>query len=235
MKKVLSILVLSNMLAICTFAGSNYAYTQYSPNYGYDMNMGYENSNLQGYAVYVPAGVTCKGLLSQEISSQSAVAGQNVNLILKEDFIYNEKVIAPEGSVVYGTISSIKKAGYGNRNAKMMIRFTSIVTPYGNTIPINAVIATSDSSGMLKGGTAKDSAIEYVRDTAIGAGAGAALGTAMGALSSGSVGKGAVYGTAIGAGLGMARRIADKGEAIYIPANSIINLYFTQPITYTAQ
>ena len=219
---ILSVMLMSNS---CFAAG----------NFSYSAPQQQNSSNLQGYALYVPAGVTCSAVLSQEINSSSAVVGQTVNAVLVEDFIYNNQTIAAAGSTLMGTVTENKKATFGNRNAKMQIRFTAIRTPYNNIIPISAVVATNDSTGVLKGGTAADSAKEYAKDTVIGAGSGAVLGTAMGALSGGSVGRGAVYGTAVGAGLGLIKRTIDKGENIVIPANSQINILFDQPITLTAQ
>ena len=46
-----------------------------------------ENPNLQGYAVYVPAGININAVLSTEINSQNAIIGQTINAILIEDFI----------------------------------------------------------------------------------------------------------------------------------------------------
>ncbi len=223
----------SIVLAYCViFSAGSFA----AGNFNYSTPVQQQNSsNLQGYALFVPAGVTCAAVLSQEVNSLSAVVGQTVNAVLTEDFIYNGQTIASSGSILMGTVVENKKATFGNRNAKMQIRFTAIRTPYNNIIPISAVIATTDSTGTLKGGTAADSAKEYAKDTVIGAGSGAALGTAMGALSGGSVGRGAVYGTAVGAGIGLIKRAIDKGENIMIPANSQINILFDQPITITAQ
>ena len=209
------------------YAQANYTVTNSSQNQ--------DSASLQGYALYVPAGITTRAVLSQEINSNSAVVGQSVNAILTNDFYYNNQLIAASGSVLMGSVVSNQKAGFGNRNAKTQIRFTTIRTPYNNIIPISAVIATTDSTGILKGGTAKDSAIGYAKDTVIGAGSGAVLGTALGAVSGGSVGRGAVYGTAIGAGLGLIKRTADKGEDVIIPSNSEVDILFTQPITLTAQ
>lgn len=194
-----------------------------------------KSQNLSGYVLFVPAGITTKVLLSQGINSQSAVVGQGVDAILTQDLRYNNTLIAAAGSVVSGYILQAKKAGFGDRNAQLMIKFTKITTPYNNTIPISAVISTSDSTGVLKGGTMKESAQEYAKNTAIGAGSGAVLGTALGAMAGGSVGKGAVYGTALGAGLGLAKGIATKGEDIVIPANSELEIVFNQPITLGAQ
>lgn len=204
-------------------------------NYFYTVPQSQNEVNLQGYALYVPAGVSLSVVLSNEINSQSSVVGSVVNAALIEDFVYNGTTIATAGSVINGSVVAVQKAGFANRNAKMQIRFTTIRTPYNNIIPISATISTDDLTGVLKGGTTKDSAIEYAKDTAIGAGSGAVLGTAMGALSGGSVGRGAIYGTALGAGMGVIKGISEKGESILIPANSEIKIYFDQPITMGAQ
>lgn len=227
-KKAINIVLALSFLVIPNYAlaDSNFKYTPQAQQ---------NQSNLQGYALFVPAGVTCNAVLSQAINSKSAVVGQSVTAILMEDFTYNGSLIASSGSTIIGSIVQTRKAGFANRDAQIQIRFTTIRTPYNNIIPISAVIATSDSTGVLKAGTAKDAAKEYAKDTIIGAGAGAALGTAMGALSSGSVGKGAIYGTALGAGIGVIKGAANKGDDIVIPANSQINLLFDQPITLGAQ
>lgn len=210
-----------------TFANVNYSYTPPQID---------KSDNLQGYVLYVPAGITMNAVLSSEINSQNAIVGSVINAILVEDFMYNGTIVASAGSVINGSIVQAKKATYGNRNAQMQIRFTTIRTPYNNIIPISATIATNDLSGVLKGATMKDSAKEYAKDTVIGAGSGAILGTAMGAIkSSSTVGKGAIYGAALGAGMGLIKNVAQKGENILIPANSQVNIYFDQPITLGAQ
>ncbi len=201
----------------------------------YKVNTPANQSNLQGYALFVPAGITTTAVLSQGINSNSLVTGQSVNAILTNDFYYNNTLIASAGSEILGTVVDNHKAGFGNRNAKTLIKFTTIRTPYNNIIPISAVIATSDSTGILKGGTTADSAKEYAKNAVIGAGSGAVLGTAMGALSGGSVGRGAIYGTAVGAGIGAIKKVSDKGQDVIIPANSEVNILFNQPITLTAQ
>ena len=62
----------------------------------------------------------------------------------------------------------------------------------------------------------------------------AAAGTAMGAMSGGKVGRGAIYGTALGGGLGLIKSIADKGDNVEIPQNAQLDLVLTQPITVSA-
>ncbi len=227
-KKIMTAFLTLSFFAfpINVFAANNFQYTPQSQT---------NNSNLQGYALFVPSGVTVDAVLSQEINSKSAVVGQIVTAILTEDFIYKDSLIASSGSTIIGNVVQTRKAGIANKDAQIQIRFTTIRTPYNNVIPISAVIATNDSTGILKAGTAKDAVKEYAKDTVIGAGSGAALGTAMGALSGGSVGRGAIYGTALGAGIGVIKGVANKGQDITIPANSQIKLLFDQPITLGAQ
>lgn len=204
-------------------------------NYSYDMPTNTNSySSLQGNVVYIPADTKTTAILAQPLSSTNCFIGSNVYATLNTDFTYNNLTIAPAGSTINGTITKVKKAGFGNRNGQIEVKFTSIRTPSGYSIPITASIATTDGKGVLKGGTKIDSAKDYTKNAAIGAAGGAILGTAMGPLSGGSVGKGAVYGTALGGGLGLINAARQKGENVEIPANSIIEIQFDQPITVSA-
>lgn len=208
------------------FGASNYTYTQ-------NVNS-YSSGTLQGQVVYVPAGITAAAVLASPLSSETSTVGSLVTVTLPHSITYNGKTVAQSGSIITGTVTKCKKAGFGNRNGQIQVIFNNLRTPQGYNIAINAVFKTDDNSGILKGGTKMDSAKDYGKNTAVGAGAGAALGTAMGALSGGSVGRGAVYGTAVGAGIGVANAARQKGENVNIPANSMLDIYFTQPITVSA-
>ena len=226
-KKTLTAIILSFIFTLYpTYGAANYNYTS--------ADMKENSTNLQGYALFVPSGVTCSAVLSNEINSLSAVVGQTINLVLPVDFKYNNKLIAPSGSTISGNIVQTNKAGYGNRNAKMLIKFTTIRTPYNNIIPISAVIATKDGTGMLRGGTTLDSAKDYAKDAAVGTASGAIAGVVAGAIR-GNVGQGTLYGAAIGGTVGLVKGATNKGDEIRIPANSEINILFNQPITLTAQ
>ena len=101
--------------------------------------------------LYVPSGVKTDVILSQKINSNSAIIGQTVNAILIQDFKYQNTVIAPCGSIFEGSVVYNKKANLMNKQALMQIRFTKIRTPYNNIVPINAVVETTDSNGIIKG------------------------------------------------------------------------------------
>ncbi len=211
-----------------------YANTVFSAsNYSYDISTK-QYSSLQGSVTYVPVGTKTSAILSQTLDSKTLSEGTSVYATLNKDFSYNSINIAPAGSTINGTVVKCKKAGIGNRNGQIQVRFTNIRTPQGYNIPVSAMIATTDGTGVLKGGSKLDSAKDYGKNAAIGAAGGAILGTAMGPLSGGEVGRGAVYGTAVGGGLGLLNAARQSGEDVVIPANAVVEIYFDQPITISA-
>jgi len=232
------LMIVSLLLSNAAFAGTNYSYTQQQPQqpvYSQYQSAQYpQNNTLKGSVVMVPAGASVPAVLPMELSSATATTGQVVNMSLNHDFYYSGKLIAPAGSTIYGTVIEATKAKHGSMNGKLCVRFTQIYTPYGTQIPISAVIKTSDSTGVLVGGTKVDVAKEYTKDLAVGSAAGALSGLVFGALAGGSVGQGAALGTAVGAGGGLVKSIWDKGNDVTIPANSSVDILLTQPITVGA-
>lgn len=224
-KKLVSAMVLTAMLTMGTGLVNN-SYTSANAN---------QMQPLQGKVVVVPAGTMIPATATMELSSENLLLGQNVCIALSNNFYYNNNLVAPLGSSVNGTVIQVKKAGRAGINGQLMVKFTNIVTPYGQMIPISGKIQTDDGSGLLKGGTAMDTTKAYAKDIAIGSAAGALGGVIMGPLSGGKVGKGAVYGTAVGAGLGVAKSVWDKGEVASIPAGTAINIVVDQPITFNPQ
>lgn len=194
----------------------------------------YNFDKLQGKVVMVPARTVVEAVTTSPISSETARIGDKVVFYLTSDFYYGRDLIAPAGSRINGSVVISKKGGLGYRSGQLQVKFSNIVTPTGQMIPMLASIKTNDGTGILKAGTGKDVAKEYVKDAAIGAAAGAVLGTAMGALSSGKVGKGAIYGTAMGGGLGLAQNAFERGGNVEIPQGTQLELILDQPITFTS-
>lgn len=227
MKKQISFALISTfLLTNASFAASNYSFESSNQPQQYS-----SNQPLRGYLVSVPAGVVVPVVTTQELSSDMLTQGQMVQMPLGSDFYYDNKLIAPAGSTVTGTVTTCKKATWGDINGKLKITFTKITTPQGVQIPINGVIRTNDGSGLLVGGTKVDVAKEYAKDAAAGAAIGALSGVVFGALAGGSVGKGAALGTAVGAGGGLVKGGATKGTDVKIPANSTVDMILTQPVT----
>ena len=227
MKKQLSLLLISSFLITnSSFAATNYNFESANQQQTYS-----SGQPLKGYLVSVPAGAVVPVVTTQELASNNLTQGQMIQLALGSDFYYNNRLIAPAGSIVTGTVTTCKKATWGSINGKLKITFTQITTPQGIQIPINGVIKTNDGTGLLVGGTKMDVAKEYTKDAAAGAAIGALSGVVFGALAGGSVGQGAALGTAVGAGGGLVKGGATKGTDVKIPANASVDIILTQPIT----
>ena len=235
MKKIIAVLILAAS-ANCVLAAQNYSYKEnaVTPVYqseNYTENYTLNDTTLKGSVVSVPAGETFKAVVTTPVSSESAVVGQSVTLALASDFYYNGSLIAPAGSSVAGSVIESSKAKHGSMNGKLTLRFTQIMTPAGQNIPISAVIKTDDNTGTLIGGTKLDVTLDYAKDIAVGAGAGALAGVIISPLAGGSIGRGTALGTAVGAGGGLLKSVWDKGDDVEIPVNAGLELILTQPIT----
>lgn len=228
MKKYLASILVLGMVSGVAFANTQYQTHQVVNPYGNSQ------TTLQGTVFIVPAGSEFPAVTTSEISSQNMLLGQAVNLVLGQDYYFDNKLVAPAGSVINGTVIHLKKASFAGRNGQLQIKFTSIVSPFGQMVPISGQIKTTDGTGILKGGTALDTTKDYAKDLTIGAAGGAVSGLVMGAVSGGSVGKGAALGTAIGAGVGLGKSVIDKGGDVVIPANSTVAIQIDQPMTVNA-
>ena len=237
MKKLIISTLVVLSLGNCAFAAPNYSFQQEVPTPVYNQDLykpetyKVENNTLKGRVVAVPAGQVFRAVMTSPVSSETATAGQSVTMALGSDFYYNGTLIAPAGSSLNGTVLESSRAKHGSLNGKLTLRFTQLITPSGQNIPISAVIKTDDNTGTLIGGTKIDVTKEYIKDLAIGAGAGALAGVIISPLADGRLGRGTALATAVGAGGGLAKSIWDKGHDVEIPVNATLDLILTQPIT----
>ena len=188
MRKLLLITALM-LVANNVMAAQNYTYQQEAvvpaynseayPQENYQVNP----TTLKGRIVTVPAGEDFRAVLTTPVSSATAVTGQTVTMALNTDFYYNGNLVAPAGSSVSGTVIEASRAKHGSLNGKLTIRFTNIMTPTGQNIPISAVIKTDDGTGVLIGGTKMDVTKNYAKDLTVGAGAGALAGVIISPLA----------------------------------------------------
>lgn len=181
---------------------------------------------LQGRVATAPAGTQLEVTLSSAISSSISNVGDMVSTRLNSDLSMGGNLVLPAGSQIEGQVTESQKAGLLNKSGKLSIHFTDAVTPNGMRVPLSARIAND-----LKGGSFGNTMKKSAEDTAIGAAGGAIAGTILGPLGGGRVGRGAVYGTAVGAGTGLLGSFVTKGNDVTIPAGSKINIVLDQPLT----
>ena len=203
----------------------------FAQNYSYTTPATPARTQLQGRVTMIPMGTTFAAVTTSDISSNNLVIGDNVTLTLASPFYYKGCLIAPANSNIIGLVTDAKPAGRVESTGRIKIKFTEIITPNGNRLPVSAKIITNDGTGVLKGQATKDKAKSIAKDVAIGSAGGALSGLVFGSMAGGSAGKGTALGTALGAGLGLGKAIIDKGQDVTIPAGSQLNLMIDQPST----
>ncbi|MGE0199965.1 MAG: hypothetical protein AB7P76_03225 [Candidatus Melainabacteria bacterium] len=192
----------------------------------------YSNTQIQGHIATAPAGTFMTATFQTPLSSEFARVGDRFNASLATPITGTDgSVILPAGSQLEAQVVMVQPAGRTGKSGQLDVRFTSALLPSGQRIPLSARIKTEDGTGIITGGNTKERVGKTALNTALGAGLGAALGTAMGPLSGGSVGRGAIYGTAIGGGAGLAKGLWNKGDEAVITTGQPLNVVLDQPLT----
>lgn len=183
---------------------------------------------LYGSVVTVPAGTSFNVTFDSGISSGSLEKDDRLTVRLTNDFIYNGKLIAPAGSLVYGSASEAKNAGYAYGNAEIELNFNEILTPDGNMLQI------STENVYMK--TDSERAQKMTRDVVIGALGSMLIGAAFTALGGGNGDDWRrnmlIYG-GMGAAAGGIRGAMQRGQEVNIPDGTTIQVKLNQPLNAT--
>lgn len=194
---------------------------------------------LQGGVAVVAAGTKFSAQLKSTLDSASSQPGEEVAATLPQPLYGSSGQVIPAGSRLIGNVSNVVPARRlkAGANGKIDIKFTSIETPDGRRFPLSASV--DGTQVHLSGGTTAGRVGKGLMTTAIGAGSGAVLGTALGAIvgstsGSGRVGKstamGAVFGTAIGGGIGAVGGVVRKGSDVKLTAGMSIPVQLDQSL-----
>lgn len=178
---------------------------------------------LYGAVVTVPAGTSFSVTFDSGISSGSLEKDDRLTVRLTNDLIYNGQLIAPAGSLVYGSASDAKNAGYAYGNAEIELNFNEILTPDGKMLSI------STENIYMK--TQSERAKKMTRDIVVGALGSMLVGAMFTALGGGdNWGRNmAIYG-GLGALGGGIRGGMQRGQEVDIPDGTTIQVKLTQPL-----
>lgn len=156
-------------------------------------------------AVSIPAGTTLLVRMVDGVSSSDA-EGKRFTTTLETDLIAGGVMVAKAGTKVYGRIEGAKKAGRFAGQSSLDLRLTEL-TVGATLVPITTgphVHAGARSGGKTARGAAAGAAIGAIAD----GGDGAAKGAAIGAVASG----------------------LKKGEAVTVPAGTLLEFQLQQPV-----
>lgn len=196
----------------------------------------------QGKAIYIPAGMTIPVTLRQSFSSANAQVGDTIEATISEDVNLGESSI-PQNSQVIGQITNATPGARMSHGGRLGLKFTKLRTPDGVETPIFAHISGGIAKYDQVGGTesnvyAGENTRQKVKRAAlhgaIGAGAGALVGTTIGAIASHGygTGRGAVAGLALGGALGVAESLLlHKGADVQVSSGQILKLQLDAPAT----
>ena len=156
--------------------------------------------------VTVPAGTVLLIRTTQVLTTDQAKTGDRFTARLETNLVVDGVVVAPKNTQIYGRVTEARRAKRVRGQSVLKFTLTEL-SINGELQPI----ATGDfaEAGARSGGDAVK---------------GAAAGAAVGALFSGS--DGAKDGAAIGAVAGGLKR----GQAIYIPGNTLLEFQIAAPV-----
>ena len=144
-----------------------------------------------------PAGTVLVVRLATEVSSATAQVGNRFHGFLDQDLAANGRMIAPQGTKVYGVVSAVDSGSKMKGQPTLSVTLTDMqvggrVQPI-KTQPANASGGTASGAKKLVGGAAVGATIGAIAGGGEGAAIGAAVGTGVGgAAAAGSSVKPAV-------------------------------------------
>ena len=181
------------------------------------------NKILKGYVGQIPKGTTFKAYLQTPVNTATANLGDNVIAILTDDWMYKGTVIAPQGSVLSGTIVKAKSARYGSRNGSVDIDFNTLQT---------GKKTYNMSTEKIEFDVSNDGKIGKVsKNLLAGAATGALLGLLIGLCNSKTNnGTATAIGAGIGAGSAIIGSAVEKGVDAEIPTYTELDITLSKPM-----
>jgi hypothetical protein len=158
--------------------------------------------------------------IDNAITSDRAKVEDQVRARVTRDVKVRDQVAIPAGARAEGSITLVDKGGRLKDQARLGIRFHTIVLADGTRLPISTETIYRDGDSPTKESAAK-------------IGGGAVGGAVLGAILGGK--KGAIIGSTVGAGAGGAAVAASEPNAATLPAGSTVTVRMSAPATVTVE
>lgn len=165
--------------------------------------------------VTVPAGTPILVRTVEPVDSNQNPQGYRFATVLETNLTVGNRVVVPAGNTAFGQLAQAQQAGRATGSSSLGLVLTSIVVN-GTSYPV----LTSDYQ--IKG---KSSGKRSARRLLGGAGLGAVIGGIAG---------NAGMGAAIGATAGAVGSVAQKGQAVQVPSETLIQFTLQQPASFPA-
>ena len=176
----------------------------------------------QGHVITVPEGTILNAKLQSGVSSGSLDVNDQITAALYKNWEYQGNVIAPVGSIVYGTVTKVDAAGYAYGNGMLEISFNKVMTPEGVTYDISTKPIELKSENIRTKSMA--------RDILIGAGVGLLAAVLGSAFSGDNWGRNMAIFGGIGAAGGALKGTMQRGIEANIQADMPLELILSKPV-----
>lgn len=204
---------------------------------------------LQGKVTVLGPGTHFRCQLDNTLDSSYTREGEQFLATVTEPVILDGQVAVPPGSKLTGQVTNVVTAKNFNFgiNARIDVKFIAVQTPDGRKFPINASIDVKQLQAA--GGANKNPGGRALRSAGKGAKRGAGYGAGAGAIYGlatlpargskfGRVAKttavGAIAGSVVGAGVGLASAGVKKGSEVKVPAGTSLPVQLDEPLTMDA-
>ena len=168
----------------------------------------------------IPADSVVGLQIDTAISSDRAKVEDAVKARVTRDVKVHDQVAIPAGARAEGSVTLVDKGGRLKDQARLGIRFHTIVLADGTRLPINTETIYRDGDSPARESVAK-------------IGGGAVGGAVLGAILGGK--KGAIIGSTVGAGAGGAAVAASEASMATLPAGSTVTVRLSAPATVTVE
>jgi BON domain len=173
----------------------------------------------QPQQVQIPGGSTMTIRMIDSVDSSVNQPGEIFHASLDQPLISGDRVVVPKGADVYVRLVNASSAGRMTGSSELRLELVKLEFQ-GQSYPL--VSSTYTLNGSSRG-----------KDTAKKVGAGAVLGTLIGAIAGG--GKGAAIGAGVGAAAGGGYQASTHGKQVRIPSETKLDFQLEQPLTVTVQ
>ena len=176
---------------------------------------------VSGRTLEAPAGTELVVRTVETIDSRNGRADQTFSAIVEEDVLNGSgRVIIPARSSAQLVIREMSSGG-ATGSPEMALDLQSITIEGRRYVVSTTDLTLDDETGIGKN-----------RRTAETVGAGAALGTIIGAIAGG--GKGAAIGVLVGAAGGAGVQVLTRGRDVQVPAETALTFRLDRPVTLQA-
>jgi type IV secretory pathway VirB10-like protein len=168
----------------------------------------------------IPADSVVGLQIDSAVTSDRAKVEDAVKARVTRDVKVRDRVAIPAGARAEGSVTLVDRGGRLKDQARLGIRFHTIVLADGTRLPINTETIYRDGDSPA-------------RESAAKIGGGAVGGAVLGAILGGK--KGAIIGSTVGAGAGGAVVAAGEPSTATLPAGSTVTVRMSAPATVTVE